>query len=243
MTDKKTATTGKKKLNKLYYNDNQRRLVTLLGSKGFDRFIMLIILADAVLQGLMTSPTMTFYYDNVMYLLDRMFMGIFISEIFLKMVTWRKEFFRSNWNIFDLVVVGVSSLPLMSIFIVLRTFRLLRLIKYENRNDKVGMVVEVFLRMMPVFAAYMAVFAVFFYIFAIMAVNMFGDTFVVFGSLGEATFSLLQVFTLDGWASTIARPVMVVYPMAWAFFSVFLLMTFLLTLSFAVVVLKLELKR
>ena len=165
-------------------------------------------------------------------------MGLFITEMLLKIIALKVNFFKTGWNIFDLTVVVLSSLPFMSIFIVLRTFRLLRVIKFENRNDRVSRIVKVFLRLQPTFLAFLAIFAVFFYIFAIMAVNLFGDTFVIFSSLGSAMFSLLQVFTLDGWASGIARPVMVVYPSAWIFFSIFLLVTFLLTLSFIITALK-----
>lgn len=230
---------SKKMVDNLYYND-QRRLVKLVGSKGFDMFIMLVILADAIVQGLMTSPTMTFYYDSVLFLLDRIFMGIFITEMLLKILALKIGFFKSGWNIFDLVIVTVSALPLMSIFIVLRTFRLLRVIKFENRNDRVSRIVKVFLRLLPTFGAFLSIFIVFFYVFAIMAVNLYGDTFVIFGTLGSAMFSLLQVFTLDGWATTIARPVMMVYPNAWIFFGSFLLIMFLLSLSFIITALKSE---
>ncbi len=228
----------KKFVDKLYFNDNQRRLITLVGSRGFDAFIMLIILADAIVQGLMTSPTMNFYWGSILFLLDRVFMGIFITEMLLKILALKLSFFKNGWNIFDLLIVMVSSLPLMSIFIILRTFRLLRVIKFENRNDRISKIVKVFLKLQPTFIAFLAIFAVFFYIFAIMAVNLYGDTFVIFSSLGASMFSLLQVFTLDGWASTIARPVMVVYPNAWIFFSTFLLVTFLLTLSFIITAIK-----
>lgn len=230
---------SKKMVDNLYYND-QRRLVKLVGSKGFDMFIMLVILADAIVQGLMTSPTMTFYYDSVLFLLDRIFMGIFITEMLLKILALKIGFFKSGWNIFDLVIVTVSALPLMSIFIVLRTFRLLRVIKFENRNDRVSRIVRVFLRLLPTFVAFLSIFVVFFYVFAIMAVNLYGDTFVIFGTLGSAMFSLLQVFTLDGWATAIARPVMMVYPNAWIFFGSFLLIMFLLSLSFIITALKSE---
>lgn len=239
MENIKNKKPSKKMVDNLYYND-QRRLVKLVGSKGFDMFIMLVILADAIVQGLMTSPTMTFYYDSVLFLLDRIFMGIFITEMLLKILALKAGFFKSGWNIFDLVIVAISALPLMSIFIVLRTFRLLRVIKFENRNDRVSRIVKVFLHLLPIFSAFLSIFIVFFYVFAIMAVNLYGDTFVIFGTLGSAMFSLLQVFTLDGWATAIARPVMMVYPNAWIFFGAFLLVMFLLSLSFIITALKSE---
>ena len=224
----------KKLIDKLYYNDDQRRLAKLVTGFSFDMFIMLIILADAVVLGLMTSPTMEFYFENGLFLLDRVFMGIFMAEMFLKILALKKNFFRSGWNIFDLTIVVISSLPFMSAFIVLRTFRLFRLLKYVNKFSKMNNLIKVFLDLLPSFFSFLAIFAVFFYVFAIIAVSLYGETFAVFDNLGSAMFTLLQVFTLDGWASTIARPVMLIYPNAWIFFCSVLLFSFLLVLSFVV---------
>lgn len=225
--------TAKKLIGQLYYNDDQRRLAKLVTGFSFDIFIMTVILADAVVLGLMTSPTIEFYFDNGLFLLDRVFMGIFLAEMFLKIVALKKRFFASGWNIFDLVIVLISSLPFMSAFIVLRTFRLFRLLKYINHFSRMNSLVKVFLDLLPSFASFLAIFAVFFYVFAIIGVNLYGDTFGAFGSLGAAVFTLLQVFTLDGWASTIARPVMVVYPDAWLYFLSVVFFSALLAVSFA----------
>lgn len=230
MTDNKL----KKKTKNVMYYDDQRRLTKLVTSFSFDLFIMMIILDDALVLGMMTSPTFTFYYDSLLYLLDRIFMGIFIIEMFLKLWALKREFFKSGWNIFDLVVVAISSLPFMSAFIILRTFRLFRLIKYGNRLPYTQKVVHSLLTVLPLFTGFLVIFAIFFYAFSIIGVNLYGDTFANFSSLGSAMFTLLQVFTLDAWASSIARPVMVVYPNAWIFFSSVVLTSFLLIVSFVV---------
>ena len=232
MVNRKTS--AKKLIGQLYYNDDQRRLTKLVTGFTFDMFIMAVILADAVVLGLMTSPTMEFYFNNGLFLLDRVFMGIFLAEMFLKIVALKKKFFASGWNIFDLIIVLVSSLPFMSAFIVLRTFRLFRLLKYINRFAKMNSLVQVFLDLLPSFASFLAIFFFFFYVFAIIGVNLYGDTFGAFGSLGSAVFTLLQVFTLDGWASTIARPVMMIYPDAWLYFVSVVFFSALLAVSFVV---------
>jgi voltage-gated sodium channel len=72
-----------------------------------------------------------------------------------------------------------------------------------------------------------------------MATNLFGKDFPDwFGSLGASLYSLFQVMTLESWSMGIARPVMEVYPYAWAFFVPFILVaTFtVLNLFIAVVV-------
>lgn len=225
---------SKKLVDQLYYNDEQRRLTKLVSGFSFDMFIMLIILADAIVLGLQTSPTMEYYFENGLFLLDRVFMGIFLAEMFLKILALKKKFFESGWNIFDLTIVAVSSVPFMSAFIILRTFRLFRLLKYVDHFSKMNNLIQVFIKLLPSFISFMVVFAIFFYVFAIIAVDLFGESFTIFNCLGNAMFTLLQIFTLDGWASTIARPVMTLYPHAWMYFASVLLFSFLLTLSFIV---------
>ena len=217
---------------KLFYKDDRRRLVKLVTGFSFDMFIMGVILADAIVLGLMTSDMMIFYFDNGLFLLDRLFMGIFIVEMFLKIYALKSNFFKSGWNIFDLVIVAISSVPATSAFIVLRTFRLFRLLKYVQHFSKLHNMVEIFVALLPTFASFVAILAIFSYVFAIIAVNLFGDVFITFSNLGSAMFTLLQAFTLDGWASTIARPVMIVFPHAWIYFVSLVVFSFLIVVSF-----------
>lgn len=221
-----------KLMKKVFPREDKRKLAKLVTGVSFDMFIMGIILADAIVLGLMTSDVMNMYFDRGLFLLDRLFMGIFIVEMFLKIYAQGRNFFRSGWNVFDLLIVAISSFPAASAFIILRTFRLFRLFKYIHRFSKMHNMVEVFIELLPTFVSFLAVFAIFFYVFAIIAVNLFGDVFGSFATLGAAMFTLLQVFTLDGWASTIARPVMAVFPHAWLYFSSVVVFSFLIIVSF-----------
>ena len=228
----------KKIIKKVFPKEDIRKLTKLVSGKSFDLFIMGIIFANAIVLGMMTSETLNLYFDRGLFLLDRLFMGIFIVEMFLKLYALKKGFFSSGWNIFDLVVVGVSTVPVASGLIVLRTFRLFRLFKYIHHSSKMSNIVQMFIDLIPAFVSFLAVFAVVFYVYAIMAVMLFGDVFASFGDLGSAMFTLLQVFTLDGWASAIARPIMLLFPHAWVFFFSLLLLSFLLVVSFLAVVVR-----
>ena len=230
----KVAKVKKKIVKKLFYKDEQRRLAKLVSGFSFDMFIMGVILADAIVLGLMTSDSITLYFHNILFLLDRLFMAIFIVEMFLKIYALKKKFFESGWNIFDLVIVAVSSVPAASAFIVLRTFRLFRLFKYVNRFSRLHNLVQVFIELLPTFLSFLAVLIIFSYAFAIIAVSLFGDVFAAFSSVGAAMFTLLQALTLDGWASTIARPVMLVFPHAWVYFVSLIVLGFLIVVSFVV---------
>lgn len=213
-------------------NQDRLKVKKFVESKSFDMFIMSLICLDAIVFGMMTSEDFNDYFGNVLFILDRLCMAIFIVEMTLKLYVYGTKFFDSKWNVFDFVVIAISSFSFASYFIVLRTFRLFRMFKYINRFSKLKRILSVLGALLPNFVAVMLVFGVFLYVFAIVAVSLFGDVFIEFATLGGSLFALLQVFTLDGWASEIARPVMSVYPHSWIFFLAFLLFSFLLMVSF-----------
>jgi len=214
------------------WEKDKRKIKKLVEGKSFDYFILSLICIDAIALGFMTSDIANVFFDNALFILDRLCMAIFIMEMLMKLYAYGKSFFKSGWNVFDLVVIAVSSVPFASYFIVLRTFRLFRSLKYIDRFARLKSIINTFIALLPIFMAMLAVFAVFFYVFAIIAVCLFGDIFVEFATLGDSLFTLLQVFTLDGWASNIARPVMSVFPDAWFFFAAFVFASFLIVISF-----------
>lgn len=211
---------------------DRRRVKKLVEGKNFDFLIMSLICMDAVILGLMTSDAMNRFFEGGLFILDRLFMAIFIIEMIMKIFAFGKKFFKSGWNVFDFVVIAISSVPFASWFIISRTFRLFRLLRYVNKFTRLKQMINTFLALLPNFMAMLLVMAVFFYVFAIMAVCLFGDVFIEFSDLGSSLFALLQVVTLDGWASNIARPVMAVFPHSWLFFVSFVFISFLITVSF-----------
>lgn len=211
---------------------DRRRVKKLVEGKNFDFLIMSLICMDAVILGLMTSDAMNRFFEGGLFILDRLFMAIFIIEMIMKIFAFGKKFFKSGWNVFDFAVIAISSVPFASWFIIFRTFRLFRLLRYVNKFTRLKQMINTFLVLLPNFMAMLLVMAVFFYVFAIMAVCLFGDVFIEFSDLGSSLFALLQVVTLDGWASNIARPVMAVFPHSWLFFVSFVFISFLITVSF-----------
>ena len=211
------------------WEKDKRKVKKLVEGTNFDLFILSLICIDAVALGFMTSEITNVFFDHVLFVLDRLCMAIFIMEMLMKIYAYGKGFFKNGWNIFDFVIVAISSVPFASYFIVLRTFRLFRSLKYVNKFSRLKFIINTFIALLPIFGAMLAVFAIFFYVFSIIAVCLFGDIFVEFASLGDSMFTLLQVFSLDGWAANIARPVMSVFPHAWIFFVSFLFISFLLT--------------
>lgn len=212
--------------------EDKRKLNRLLESHNFDLFIISVILLDAFVLGTLASDVFDVYYSHLLFLLDRLFMGIFIMEMLLKIYVYRKAFFKNGWNIFDFVIVAISSVPYASSLIVLRTFRIFRLFKFLDHFKSLDNLVDTFIKLLPNFVSLLAVEAVIFYSFAVIGVSLYGDVFKDFATLGSTLFVLMQAFTLDGWAASIARPVMLVFPDAWFYFTSFILLSFLILVSF-----------
>jgi voltage-gated sodium channel len=84
-------------------------------------------------------------------------------------------------------------------------------------------VVAAFIHAIPGLMGVMAVMVIFFYTMAVLATTLFGAKFPDwFGGIGASLYSLFQIMTLESWSMGIVRPVMEVFPWAWAFFVPFI---------------------
>lgn len=205
-------------------------------SRGVQRFIILLILVNAVILGLETSPPIMAAIGPELKLADRIILGIFVLEILIRLVGQRLAYFRNPWNVFDFVVVGIALVPMSGPLSVLRVLRLLR---HISLVPKLRFVVEALLRAVPGIVSIFGLLVLMFYVFAVIATGLFGPDFPEwFGSLGASMYTLFQVMTLESWSMGIARPVMAAHPYAWLFFIPFILVaTFtVLNLFIAVIV-------
>jgi voltage-gated sodium channel len=193
--------------------------------------IMAVILFNAVLLGMETSQTLMARWGGIIRALDIACLAIFTIEIALKLAAFGVRFFRSGWNLFDFAIVGISLVPGAQTFSVLRALRVLRLLRVLSVAPRLRRVVEGFITALPGMGSVFLLMAIIFYIGAVMATKLFAASFPEwFGDLGRSAYSLFQIMTLESWSMGIVRPVMEVYPYAWAFFVPFIMVT-----TFAVV--------
>lgn len=196
----------------------------------FTRFVTAVILLNAVSLGLETSPEIVAQWGAILKTFDRVALVIYCIELSLKFFAWRSAFFRSGWNWFDLIVVGVALVPTSGELAVLRAFRVLRVLRLFSVVPKLRAVVDALVSALPGMGSVVVVMSLVFYVAAVIASKLFGTHFPEwFGGIGRSMYSLFQVMTLESWSMGIVRPVMQVYPWAWAFFVPFIIVT-----SFAV---------
>ena len=186
--------------------------------------IVAVILANAAILGLETSPQIMERWGNLLITLDRLCLAVFVTEIAIKMVAYRRYFWRSGWNLFDLAVIAVALVPGAGPWSVLRSLRVLRVLRLLTVIPALRKVVAAFLHSIPGLAGVVAVMAIFFYTAGVLATRLFGETHPDwFGSLGKSLYTLFQIMTLESWSMGIVRPVMESHPLAWAFFVPFII--------------------
>lgn len=207
------------------------RVAALMNLPFTQRFVLGVILFNAVLLGLETSETVMASFGPTVIFLDTLCLGVFIIEISLKLFALGPRFFKSGWNIFDMIVVGIAIVPGAQSLSVLRALRILRLLRVISVAPSLRRVVEGFVTALPGMGSVFLLMAIIFYIGSVMATKLFGAAFPEwFGTLGASAYSLFQIMTLESWSMGIVRPVMEQYAYAWAFFVPFIMMT-----TFAVV--------
>ena len=209
----------------------RNKVAAFLEQAWVTNFIIGVILFNAVLLGLETSDAVMATAGPLILMLDSLCLAIFVLEIALKLFAHGWRFFRSGWNIFDFVIVGIALVPATQGFSVLRALRILRVLRVISATPRLRRVVEGFITALPGMGSVFLLMALIFYIGAVMATKLFSDAFPEwFGDLGRSAYSLFQIMTLESWSMGIVRPVMEVFPWAWAFFVPFIMVT-----TFAVV--------
>lgn len=200
--------------------------------------IVFLIVLNAALLGLETSPAVMQAFGAELVMLDHAILAVFILEILLLIAARGLKFFTDPWCMFDLVVVGIAVIPATESFSVLRALRVLRVLRLINKIESMRTVVAGLLNSLPSLASVAGLTAIIFYVFSVMATNLFGHDFPeLFGSMGDSAFTLFQVMTLEGWSEGVARPIMDKMPQAWIFFLLFIMIsTFVVVNMFIAVI-------
>jgi len=188
--------------------------------------ILGVIIFNAITLGMSTSHNITDQIGGLLSVIDRAVLTIFVAELLLKFFAYGLGFFRSAWNIFDLLVVSVGLLPDKSGLSALRGLRVIRALRLLSVVPQMRAVVQALLDALPGMGAVIIMLSIVYYVFAVMATLMYGPTFDEwFGTLGRSLYSLFQIMTLESWSMGIVRPVMEEFPTAWVFFVPFIIIT------------------
>jgi voltage-gated sodium channel len=198
----------------------------LINDPRTERFIMALIVFNALTLGLETSQSVMTRWGGILHVIDQAILAIFVLELAARIIVQRAAFFRDGWNIFDFLVVGISLAPATDAFTVLRALRVLRLLRLVTAVPSLRRVVGGLIGALPGMGSIVLLIALVYYVCAVMAVNLFGADFPdLFGTLGSSLFTLFTIMTLEGWVEGVVKPIMEKYPLAWLFFIPFIIAT------------------
>jgi len=205
------------------------RLETAIEGSVFRNFITTLIIANALILGVLTyEKSLPSGFVASLSWIDQAVTFVFATEIALKLFVYRLNFFRSGWNWFDFLVVGISLVPGGAAFSVLRALRVLRVLRLLHIVPMMRRITEALLNALPGMGAILAVLALLTYVGAVMATNMYGNTdnpevLELFGDLPSSAYSLFQVMTMDGWRFEVVQKVVDDgHPYAPIFFLIFI---------------------
>lgn len=191
-----------------------------------------LIIVNAIVLGMETSEQVRAAIGPALTFFNKLVLAVFVVELAIKLTVYRLQFFRSGWNIFDFIIVGISLAPTSGPLAILRSLRILRVLRLLSSVRRLRMLVESLMQALPGIGWTAALLVMMFYIFGVMGTELFGSSFPQwFGSLGASIYTLFQIMTLESWSMGIARPVIEVYPFAWVFFVPFILISSFMVLN------------
>ena len=200
--------------------------------------LVALIVVNALILGLETDARIHASIGHYLLAIDQVILIIFIAELVLLIAARGLRFFADPWSVFDFIVVGIALVPATGSLSVLRALRVLRVLRLINKVESMRKVVSGLLTSLPSLGSVFSLIVIIFYVSSVIATNTFGAAFPeLFGDMFLSAFTLFQVMTLEGWSEEIARPVMRIFPYAWIFFLLFILVaTFVIVNLFIAVI-------
>ena len=205
-------------------------------SKLFQSFVIFVIVVSAISVGAHTYA-LPVWLENVLLILDRAITLFFLVEIIIRYMASKgfKSFFSKGWNIFDVVIVVGSLVPLAgsSVFIarLLRIFRVLRLV---SMVPELRMLVNALLKAIPRMGHIALLMFVIFYIYAAVGSMMFSEiNQELWRDVSIAMLTLFRIATFEDWTDVMYET-MAVHPLSWLYYLTFIFLTAFIFLNMMV---------
>ena len=212
----KAPTTHKPKAQRRTQNGGIALFRWLTRNWVWDGFILLCIVGNAAILGYDAHFGEVGPYHGLIEQWNLYFLWIFTAELVMEFLAQGPErYFKNGWNIFDVIVVGLSYMATTPAISALRTLRVVRVFRLVSAVPQMRRVVEALFGAMPGILASFAILAVVFYIAAVMGTTLFHEDHA-FRDLGQAALTLFALSQFDGWGETIQR-LQAQHPFAWLY--------------------------
>jgi voltage-gated sodium channel len=201
----------------------------------FDVAILLVIVANAIVLGLQTYPSVVADYGDTLNLLNNVFLGVFVVELTLRFASYGsrpQDFFRNGWDVFDFFVVAAAFLPgVRESSTLLRLARLLRVVRIFRVLPDLRILVIGVVRSLPPLFSMTVLVTVILFIYGMVGWLLFADELPEqWGTIGTAMLTLFVMLTLENFPIYMEAG-MDVHPWAWVYFVTFILLAAFLILN------------
>lgn len=211
----------------------------IAASGRFQNFVMLLILANAVLLGVETSERLRAQYGGALFLASGLIQALFVTEIAIRMIAYAPgvpRFFRDGWNVFDFTIVALSLLPQAGAFAtVARIARVMRVSRLVSVWPDLRLIIGTMLKSIPSMGHVIALMSLLLYVYGVLGYHLFHAVAPEdWGSLPLAIETLFQTLTLEGWIEVYERSR---HPLSGVFFGSYIVVAvFVVTNLFIAVV-------
>ena len=164
--------------------------------------------------------------DDTTDIINYIFAAIFIAEAIIRITAFGfKEYFKEGWNIFDFIVVigsiisifislalslttgNQQSVPIKGAVTIIRTFRIMRVVRLIRRAKSLQLIFNTFVITLPALMNIGALLLLLLYLYSVVGVYLFGEVQrngifsdnLNFETFGHAFCALCAVATADSW--------------------------------------------
>jgi voltage-gated sodium channel len=105
------------------------RLKALISHPRTERFVIILIVINAITLGLETVKPVMESYGWLLHIIDQAILAVFVVELLARIAVHRLAFFKDPWSLFDFAVVTIALIPSSGSLSVLRALRILRVLR------------------------------------------------------------------------------------------------------------------
>ena len=179
-------------------------LTRVVYSQPFELGIAGIILLNAVALALLTIPGIDGATRESLVRFDEIALWIFVCELIVRMISYGRkpwEFFKTGWNIFDFIIIGLSPF-LANQTLILRLLRIFRLIRIFRFLPEVRILTRSITRSLPPLMSMSVLIFLALFIYGMAGVYLFGEQMPEqWGDITAALTSLFILLTLEEFAT------------------------------------------
>uniref|UniRef100_A0A665W3J5 Calcium voltage-gated channel subunit alpha1 Ib n=1 Tax=Echeneis naucrates TaxID=173247 RepID=A0A665W3J5_ECHNA len=223
------------------WHEMRMKLWSIVESKYFNRGIMIAILINTISMGI-EHHEQPEELTNILEICNIVFTSMFSLEMILKLTAFGSfNYLRNPYNVFDGIIVIISVCEIVGQsdggLSVLRTFRLLRVLKLVRFMPALRRQLVVLMKTMDNVATFCMLLMLFIFIFSILGMHIFGCKFSLktetgdtvpdrknFDSLLWAIVTVFQILTQEDWNAVLYNGMAATSPLAALYFVA--LMTF-----------------